>query len=382
MEIVAKHFFVIVNYGMMRWNELVRGLIMRKIYCNVIQFRGTHYDFGYYQGELLKNSIIVKNRERQWLVRKPRFHVPEQEVKQAITAVAPRIWEELCGLRDALGWPMERILMEFGGYRLNYVKSGCSILTGNDYLIRNYDYHPKTYDGRITVFQPSDSGYAVIGPSQRITGRMDGMNEHGLAMGYNFINRRKPGDGFICTMIGRLILELCRSADEAVQLLKEIPHRYSFSYIVYDRTNTTKIIETTPRNVVAREAVVCTNHFEIMTCENRRHLEDSKRRMAIIEERRPHLKDAKDAFRLFNDTDRGVFSKLYGSWAGTIHTSAYFPKDMKVWFALGGDREPVEFDFRKWLNGEDLQVDRIYGGVDTDIPFVHMDEDADWFQRK
>ena len=121
------------------------------------------------------------------------------------------VWEELLGLQEALEWPMERVLQEFGGYRLDYVRSGCSILTGQDYFIRNYDYHPKTYEGRYVFFQPTDQGYASIGPSQRGTGRMDGMNEKGLVIGYNFMNRKKPGDGFICCMIGRIIVEvLCQ----------------------------------------------------------------------------------------------------------------------------------------------------------------------------
>ena len=89
-----------------------------------------------------------------------------------------------------------------------------------------------------------------------------------------------------------------------------------------------------------------------------------------------------EAFRLLNDTDKGVFSDLYGSWAGTIHTSAYFPKAMKAWFALGGDQEPTEIDFGKWLIGEDVELQKIYGEVDTDIPFVHLDEGADWSKRK
>ncbi len=79
------------------------------------------------------------------------------------------------------------------------------------------------------LFQP-EHGYAHIGPASRVTGRMDGMNEHGLVMAYNFMNRKQPFDGFTCFIIGRFILELCRTADEAAALLKELPHRGGFSY--------------------------------------------------------------------------------------------------------------------------------------------------------
>lgn len=352
---------------------------MKTIHSDVIQFRGSHYDFGYMQGERIKDSITVKNRENQWKVRKPRFSVCIEETKGAIKRFAPGIWDELLGLQEALGWPMERVLKEFGGYRVEYTKSGCSIMTGEDYLIRNYDYHPKTYEGRYTFFQPTDGGYSIIGPSQRVTGRMDGMNEKGLAIGYNFMHRKNPGDGFICCMIGRLILEACGDVSEAVEMLKEIPHRHSFSYVVYDKSGETFIVETSPRGVEVRQSNACTNHFEVMKHENRNHLVDSKRRLKILQEN--ESSDALCAFRLMNDTHNGIFSDLYGSWAGTIHTSAYFPKERKAWFALGGDREPVVFDFGKWLEGKDVVLEKITGEVDTDIPFVHMDEGADWFKH-
>ena len=87
---------------------------MKEIYSDVIQFRGTHYAFGYMQGERLKDSLTVKNRENQWKVRKPRFTIDTEETKQAITRFAPGIWEELLGLKEALEWPMERVLQEFG----------------------------------------------------------------------------------------------------------------------------------------------------------------------------------------------------------------------------------------------------------------------------
>ncbi|MBB6451065.1 putative choloylglycine hydrolase [Geomicrobium halophilum] len=353
---------------------------MKHIYSNIIQFRGNHYDFGYMQGKKLKDSLMVKNRENQWKVRKPRFIIDAAEVKQAILPFAPGVWDELLGLQDALEWPIERVLQEFGGYRLNINRSGCSILAGENYFIRNYDYHPKTYDGRYLLYQPTDQGYAMIGPSQRITGRMDGMNEKGLVMGYNLTNRRKPGDGFICSMIGRLILESCANVTEAVEMVREIPHRHSFSYAVYDSVDEMVVIESSPRGVEARAATACTNHFERLKQENRFNLDDSMLRLALMEA--SDAGNAYDAFRLLNDTDNDIFSTKYKSWAGTIHTSAYIPSEMKAWIGLGGDQDPIEFDFTKWLEGEDVDKDRITGEVDTDLPFVHMDEKADWFQRR
>jgi len=349
---------------------------MKKIYSDIIQFRGSHYDFGVMQGELLKDSLTIENRKKQWKIRRPRFQITEQEVKEAISKIAPQVWEEILGLKDALKWGMEDVLREFGGYRLEYVKSGCSIYTTSDYMIRNYDYHPKTYEGRYTFFQPSDKGYAIIGPSQRITGRMDGMNEKGLALGYNFMHRKKPQDGFICNMIGRLVLETCANVDEAVSLLKEIPHRHSFSYIVLDENEQTYVVEATPRGVEVRSSNVCTNHFEILKHENRYHLKDSYRRMEAIEQKKHEATNAQKAFRMLNDTAGGVFSDKYKDWAGTIHTSAYFPKEKQAWFALGGDEQPVIFDFAKWLQGDNIEMKRITGEVDTDLAFVHMDENV------
>lgn len=100
----------------------------------------------------------------------------------------------------------------------------------------------------------------------------------------------------------------------------------------------------------------------------------------MIEENHVHGLSGIQAYRLLNDTNKGVYSKLYGSWAGTIHTSAYIPKEMEAWIALGGDQEPTKVDFSRWLNGNDLSIDRIEGIVDTEIPFANM-EPADWYKK-
>lgn len=84
---------------------------------------------------------------------------------------------EINGLADALQWRTEDALREFGGHYVEYGRSGCSILADSQYLIRNYDSHPGSYEGRYMIYQPTDTGYAVIGPSMQITGRIDGINE-------------------------------------------------------------------------------------------------------------------------------------------------------------------------------------------------------------
>lgn len=354
---------------------------MKRITTNIIQFRGSHYDFGFEQGKRLKDTYIIKNRENQWKLRKPQFQINVNETRDIFQRLDSHLWDELVGLQDALQWPMDRVLLEFGGYRNNIPRSGCSILTGEDYMIRNYDYQPKTYEGRFVVFQPTDSGHATIGVSQRITGRADGMNEKGLSMGYTFIHRKRPGDGFVCHMIGRLALELCESVDEAVALLKEIPHRGSFSYVLKDsKTMDATIVEASPRNVVVRNGNHCTNHFEKQTNENRHYLEDSKRRMQILEESSNKLRSAKEAYHLLNDLDKGLFSTDYRNWAGTIHTTAYFPKTLNIWIALGNQPEPMSFNFSQWLHGKNISETKLSGDIDTTIPFLHM-ERADWFHN-
>ncbi len=355
---------------------------MKQIYADLAQFRGSHYHFGYMQGESLRNSFLVHNRNNQWKVRTPRFHIDVEKAKKVFQSLSSLIWEEFEGLQDSLKWPMKRVLLEFGGYRTNIPRSGCSILVGKDYMLRNYDYHPKTYDGRLVVFQPTDRGYATIGMSQRVTGRCDGMNENGLSLGYTFINRKRPGDGFVCHMVGRLVLELCKDTEEAATFLKEIPHRGSFSYVLFDQnSDLATIVETSPRGVSVRKDNACTNHFEIMQKENRHFLDDSNERLNFMKNSQQYSLPANTAFHLLNDKDNGLFSEQYYNWAGTIHTSGYFPKSLKVWFALGGNPTPLEFDFNSWLHGKDDTRTKIKGEINTDIPFLHM-EKADWFKQR
>lgn len=351
---------------------------MKDYYSDVVQYRGNHYDFGYTQGELLKSSPILQRREKLWKTRRKRdFVIDEKKAIDLFATFHPQMLEELRGLADALGWTMASALREFGGYYLEYVKSGCSILTGSSFMVRNYDSHPKHYEGRFVLYQPTDGGYATIGPSMQITGRTDGMNEAGLVMGYNFVNRVRRGDGFMCNMIGRLVLETCGNVDEGIALLEKLPHRTTFNYVLTDSRGETYVVEASPRKVVARKSSISTNHFEVLTEENRNRTGESIRRQKEIKSQEKVGMNVSEAYRILNNEERNVFSKKYDASAGTIHTATYLPKEGKALFTIGGNRKPVIFDFKQFVSGKKTNITQIKGKLAYHEPFVNMAESSD-----
>lgn len=345
---------------------------MQDVQSDVMSFRGSHYDLGIKAAQWIKQTNILKNREKEWKKRKPRFNVDVDETYHIFQMYAPQIWEEIKGMETILELPMEQMVLNFANYRFAPQKeSGCTVFLGNDYMVRNYDYHPATYDGRYLLFQPNDGGLAQIGPTSRITGRMDGMNESGLSMGYNFMHRKNPGDGFVCYMIGRLILECCKDVDEAIRFLKELPHRSSFSYIVMDRQLNHAIIEASPRAIDVRYDKTCTNHYKLLTHENRNYTKESKERLHRLLKQTSSDLSKQDAFKIFNDPKYEIYSKQFRSWSGTIHTAMYEPQQLVAWLGLGERQTPARFDFNAWLNGEELTQETITGTIDTPITFAN-----------
>ncbi|MCG7339902.1 C45 family autoproteolytic acyltransferase/hydrolase [Staphylococcus sp. ACRSN] len=344
---------------------------MQNVKSDILTHRGSHFDLGIQTAQWMQQTPLLKNREKEWKKRVPRFDIHIKETYDIFQVYAPQIWDEINGMQEVLNIPTSQMILNFAHYRFTPLKnSGCTVFLGKDYMVRNYDYHPATYDGRYLLFQPNDGGLAQIGPTSRITGRMDGMNEAGLAMGYNFMHRKHPGNGFVCYMIGRLILQYCKDVPEAIQLLKEIPHRSSFSYIVMDKHLNHAIIEVSPRSIDVRYDRTCTNHFKLLTHENRNYTKESKERLSRLLKKAPNNLNKIDAFKMFNNPDFEIYSKLFKSWSGTIHTSMYEPESLIASISLGENNTPLRIDFSKWLNGDSLDITQITGKIDTDLTFA------------
>lgn len=302
----------------------------------------------------------------------PRFDIDVNETYQVFQTYAPEIWEELMGMQEVMNLPTKQMILNFAHYRFTDLKeSGCTVFQGKDFMVRNYDYHPATYDGRYLLFQPNDGGLAQIGPTSRVTGRMDGMNEAGLTMGYNFMHRKHPANGFVCYMIGRLVLEYCKDVDEAVRFLKELLIEALFSYILMDRKLNHAIVEVTPRSFDVRYDKVCTNHFEILTHENRNYTKESRERLERTVSQTSQSLDKHTAFKLFNDPKFEIYSKLFKSWSGTIHTSMYEPQNLTAWMTLGENQSPTSINFQSWLDGNELTIQQFNGLIDTDLTFAN-----------
>src|SRR5690625_4477752 len=133
---------------------------MNDYFSDVIHYKGSHYDFGYRQGELLRESALLDNREKQRASRrKHQFLINEQEAIDLFSIYMPSMLDELKGLADSLGWTMEKALTEFGGYYGEYERSGCTILTDSKYMVRNYDSNLAYYEERYVIFLPTYRGY-------------------------------------------------------------------------------------------------------------------------------------------------------------------------------------------------------------------------------
>src|SRR5262249_54221237 len=152
---------------------------------------------------------------------------------------------------------------EYSNGRLRYPRRGCSaVMTGGLYG-RNYDFDARRYD-RLLIAAQAKGVHASVGFSDRFTGRVDGMNEHGLSVGLHMVSEKTWAPGLVCILIVRIVLDQCTTTREAVALLKRLPHGLCFNYSLIDAGGAAAVVEASPADVAVRDGarLACTNHFQ------------------------------------------------------------------------------------------------------------------------
>jgi len=139
---------------------------------------------------------------------------------------------------------------------------------------RNYDFPNVLQPFQIVREEIPDNGYKNLNFTQYpLTGCHMGMNEEGLAIGYNYGRswKKQPLDfklkGVPGTFIVQEVLETCATTQEAIKYITEFPDRSNgCHYGLMDASGDTCVIETTSTRYAIRRTkdgiLAHTNHYQ------------------------------------------------------------------------------------------------------------------------
>ena len=228
---------------------------------SIVQCRGTPYEVGRAQARLFATAAKGRAFLRSKTTGFPWWFNLRTE-QRVFAKFAPALWEELAGLADELGISMERAAFWFGNDGLRPPIGACSAAMTADVYGRNYDYRPRYYGAQFVLLQAGGT-YASIGSSHQLTGRLDGMNQHGLMIGLHQVKKSPRFPGLSADLIVRMILDQCSTTTEAVATLRQLPHAMQYNYSLLDADGAAAVVEASPGAVAVQTSawLACTNHF-------------------------------------------------------------------------------------------------------------------------
>jgi predicted choloylglycine hydrolase len=336
---------------------------------SVVQCRGTPYDVGRAQARLF--AVTPKGRAflRSKTTRFPWWFDIRTE-QRMFARFAPVLWEELAGLADELGITMERAAFRFGNDGMRPPIGACSAAISAGVYGRNYDYRPRYYGAQFVLLQAGGS-HASIGSSHQLTGRLDGMNEHGLTIGLHQVGKSPRFPGLSADLIVRMILDQCATTAEAVEKLRRLPHAMQYNYSLLDANGVAAVVEAGAGAVAARTGdwLACTNHFQsalLRPLNHRRRAAHSQQRLPPLEAWASGGLSAEQMFTALNRSTSPAFFHGYLRGGGTLHTIVGEPARRRLLIGIGGDAAALEEDmldvsFDRWVAGEDLPVSQLQG---------------------
>lgn len=333
----------------------------------VVDLIGSHYQFGLKQSEEVMTLPLL---EKMSLLQETASYSNTKKAMEIIKDVSPNLFQELQGLAEGLNMPLDTIIKLYSGYDIAFPEMGCTAFVHDGYYVRNYDFSPELYDARLVFSNPTD-GYASVGFSQQLIGRLDGMNEKGLVVGLHFVNNNYKEEGFIATTIVRMLLEESGNIEEAIDLITNIPHGYCYNYSITDQSGRSVVVEASPQKQVINFAnpLICTNHFEseVLREKNRMEIQGSVKRKEYVSSLLAEELSPISVYRHFNNGNSPIFFKHYKEYFGTLHTVVYSPKDLNLIIGVGENSEPMMFPLKKYMEGTLILPENLKGRINQDI---------------
>jgi predicted choloylglycine hydrolase len=342
----------------------------KTIRVSFVQCRGTPYEVGRAQADAFaatrKGKAFFRKR-----VRLP-WWLDIRNEERAFRAYAPALWEEIGGIADGLNISMEQAVTHFGNGGLRMPTGGCSAVMSNGVYGRNYDFRPRQYEARFALVQVRGS-YASIGGSHLLTGRLDGLNEHGLAIGLHLVKARPRAPGLISVLLVRRVLDSCATTAEAIDLLRRTPHAMQYNYSLLDSGGVAAVVEAGAGAVAVRggDWLACTNHFQSPQLRRlNRRVAHSIGRLPPLESWAARELSAEQTFQALNFSASPAFHN-YGN-AQTLHTIVAEPGKRRLLIGIGGDaaaldEDMLDVDFKSWAAGADLPIKELKGQLNLGL---------------
>lgn len=321
---------------------------------------------GVQTGKWIQTKPILKTFE---MITKPEIDGPE--MKTIFTTFAPHLLEELDGLAQSLGISSEKAAALFSGFDVPKTEAmGCTALITPDYYVRNYDFSPTLYDGLFSLNQP-ENALASAGYNLQVLGRHDGVNEKGLVIGLHFVSNDEYRTGISAWTAVRIVLDTCETVEDAIQVLKDLPHAACYNFSIGDPHGNMAVVEATPSGVIVRsgvESLACVNHFQDPSLQekNRAFIEGSVKRNNFLNEL--DLADVKqrDLFATFADRHSPLFFTDYEELFGTLHTFSYAFHDSTILTSLAQSSDVLEINFEDWVKGTNISEKLLTGVIEVE----------------
>lgn len=355
-------FYVIISkYMILERTERVKRLSNFEI--DILQLRTTPYEIGFHLGKHLKDKNLINVFNK---LTKPEINM--NHFNNVFSSLSPNLLEELQGLSEGLQLPYEKVAAMFSGYDVpKLTNMGCSAFVDHRYYVRNYDFSPDIYDGLLLLLDSKDV-LASCGYSLQIIGRHDGVNESGLAIGLHFVNNQEYQEGIAAWTSVRMVLDTCKSTEEAIDLLKDIPHAACYNFSLGDSYGNYAAVEVSPEKVLVRKDpsfISCVNHFQNtdMKKKNRVHIEGSLKRNKYIGDLKDQNLSIEETFRKFSDKNSPLFFTDYDNLFGTLHTFAYSFEEKTLTTNVAQGNKDLTINFEEWVKGNNIKESKLKGHI-------------------
>ncbi len=312
---------------------------MEKRTIQYMELSGTSEEIG--------RKMAQRSEAKEMYVPAPPMFTKEimQEAFEMYERFCPGIVEELKGFSEESHIAIQDLAYSWMTYLLprccGIALQGSRMEDGHTRLARSYEFGLEQED-MLLVRTCVKGKYTHIGATVAVFGRSEGINEHGLAVSQsscgfpvsNIPQMRAPGiKGLQFWAVIRSLLENCKTVEEALEMLKDIPIAYNINLYLADPTGTIVIYETMNGEATYEKKMpgdvkgyVCgTNHIAIPSFQDREPagMRNSIIRLEKIEQfMQESGKKSEEELRQFLLTKypEGPMAYFYDDFFGTVRS--------------------------------------------------------------